>query len=77
MDKINKEKLIELLKYALMLEEKAVPIYNHHLESAIFWTGLSEDKAVKLKNVLELLAKESTMHKMKVDKVLFGLCKQD
>lgn len=71
----NKQKLIELLKYALDAEEKAVPIYNRHLESAVFWVGLTEDKVVKLKDVLQLLAKESTLHKMAVDKILVKLCR--
>lgn len=77
MNKTNKEKLIELLRYALVAEEKAVPIYNHHLESAIFWVGLPKDKVAKFKSTLELLAKESTSHKMKVDRILFNLCRGD
>lgn len=74
MDKTDKEKLIELLKSALIAEEKAVPIYNQHLKSAVFWAGLPEDKAAELRKVLELLAKESVAHKMIVDKIIFGLC---
>jgi rubrerythrin len=77
MDKTNQEKMIELLKHALMAEEKAVPIYNKHLKSAVFWAGLSEDKSAKIKKVLELLAKESTSHKMQVDKILANSCRRD
>ncbi len=71
----NRQKLIELLKQGLAAEEKAVPIYNRHLESAVFWLGLSEDRAATLKYALEILAKESTAHKMTVDKILVKLCK--
>lgn len=77
MSKADKEKLIELLKYALVAEEKAVPIYNRHLKSAVFWAGLPEDKAAELRSTLELLARESTAHKMTVDKIIFNLRKGD
>ena len=77
MDKEKKEKLIGILKGALLAEEKAVPIYNHHLQSAIFWVGLEKEKADRLKRVLEALAKESTGHKWTVEKVLLGLCGKD
>ena len=73
MSKANKENLIKLLKQALLAEEKAIPIYNRHLESAVFWAGLPEDSVAKIKSVLELLAKESASHKMIVDKILLNL----
>ncbi len=76
MEKDNKKKLFGLLKQALDSEEKAVPIYNHHLESAVFWTGLSEDKAKELREVLRLLAKESIEHKIAVEKMLLKLCEE-
>ena len=71
----NREKLIELLKQGLDAEEKAVPIYNRHLESAVFWLGLSEDRAATLRHALEILAKESSEHMMTLDKILVKLCK--
>ena len=69
--------MIELLKHALMAEEKAVPIYNKHLKSAVFWAGLPEEKSAKIKKVLEFLTKESTFHKMIVDKILVNSCRRD
>jgi rubrerythrin len=75
MDNSCKTKLVGLLKHALDAEEKAVPVYNRHLESAIFWTGLPEDKADSLKAILRLLADESIEHKVMVDKMLLKLCR--
>lgn len=73
MDIKNKEKLILLLKEALFSEEKAVPIYNRHLESSVFWAGLPEDISEKIRNALKLLSKESNTHKMIVEKILSNL----
>lgn len=72
----NKQKLIQLLKEGLDAEEKAIPIYSRHLESAAFWVGLPPEKVRKLKSALQLFARESAQHKIVVDKMLVKLCRE-
>lgn len=71
-----KIEIIRLLKDALLAEERAVPIYNKHLESAVFWTGISEDKANKARSALQVLSSESLRHRMIVEKILLDLSKK-
>ncbi len=66
----NKLEIIRLLKEALLSEEKAVPIYNRHLESSVFWTGIDDKKASKARDVLRVLSRDSLRHKMTVEKIL-------
>jgi len=73
MDAESKNKLIVLLKDALLSEEKAVPIYNRHLESSVFWAGFPEDVSEKIRNTLGDLSRDSTVHKKIVEKILLNL----
>ncbi|UCD14933.1 MAG: hypothetical protein JSV34_04205 [Candidatus Omnitrophota bacterium] len=61
---IEKQELLKIFKEAYYTEERAVLIYRKHLDSAIFWTGISKDKAQKAKELLEKLAKDSFSHKI-------------
>ena len=59
---ISKELLLNLLQVALAAEEKAVPIYLEHVGVAVKWTGIDEDKAVRVKKSLRLLSAQSVGH---------------
>ena len=74
MDNSCRDKLIKLLQEALIVEEKAVPIYNSHLRSVVFWAGLDENKAARIREVLGVLAEESKHHELMVKKVLDKMC---
>lgn len=67
---ISKEELIGILKKACEVEEKAIPIYTKHLESAVFWTGISRDDALKAREILRRLARESKSHKIIVTRII-------
>jgi rubrerythrin len=67
---MNKKKLIEVLKNALIAEEKSIPIYTKHLDSAVFWTGLGQEKADKVKTILSKLARGSTIHKQIIENLI-------
>lgn len=58
-----------------MTEENSILIYTRHLESAIFWTGVSEDNAVRAKAILKTLADESESHKLMVLSIIEHLNK--
>lgn len=64
---MKKEKIIEILNRALVGEEKAIPIYNRHLSSSIFWTGIAEEKSERIKEILEQLINDSRRHKIMVE----------
>lgn len=66
----SKEELLSLLKKARVTEERAIPIYTKHLESAVFWAGLSEDAVKRAKEVLHRLAVESEAHKFAADRMI-------
>ena len=70
---MNKKEILETLKVARDSEEKAVPIYSGHLESAVFWAGISGDKAARVKEVLEILKVDSTRHKNILEKLIRNL----
>lgn len=67
---MNKKKLIEALKDALIAEEKSIPIYTKHLDSAVFWTGLEQEKADKVKTILSELARGSMVHKQIIENLI-------
>jgi len=73
MSESNREELAKVLKEALLSEERAVPIYNRHLESLLQLTGISEDESAKVRSVLEILVRESTLHKVTVEKIISNL----
>lgn len=73
MSESNREELVKVLKEALLSEERAVPIYNRHLESLLQLTGISEDESAKVRSVLEILVRESTLHKVTVEKIITDL----
>ena len=59
----GKDAVLKMLREALDSEEKVVPIYNKHLESALFWTGLPAPAAEKAKTILNRLIDDSLGHK--------------
>jgi len=67
---INKDELLRLLKDTYYAEEEGVLIYAKHLNSAIFWAGLSKDKVKRAKEILESLAKGSIAHKPIVERMI-------
>lgn len=74
---IEKQKLLKILKDALDAEEKAIPIYSKHLESAIFWTGIEKGKIQKIKQSLNRLARDSTAHKRAVERLIEEVKEKD
>ncbi len=67
---IEKNLLLSMIKEALISEEEAIPVYMKHLESAVFWTGISKDKADKIREGLELLSRETKMHKRMLEMIM-------
>ncbi|MCF7916369.1 MAG: hypothetical protein K9L61_01165 [Candidatus Omnitrophica bacterium] len=67
---MNKKEIIKRLKDALIAEEKSIPIYTKHLDSAVFWTGLGEEKADEIKAILSELARGSMIHKQIIENLI-------
>lgn len=67
---VERQELLKILKDAYDVEEKGILIYKRHLESAIFWTGISKDKVQKTKQLLERLAQGSLTHKKIVERLI-------
>ncbi|MFA5157242.1 MAG: hypothetical protein WC532_07690 [Candidatus Omnitrophota bacterium] len=67
---VRKQGLLQRLEDALNAEEKSIPIYMKHLDSAIFWAGLDQDAADAAKKTFIFLAGESTRHKGIVEKLI-------
>ena len=47
---------------AITLEDRSVPVYNRHLKTALFWSGLPAADREKLRIQLGILEKESERH---------------
>ncbi|MCF7878675.1 MAG: hypothetical protein K9L95_04305 [Candidatus Omnitrophica bacterium] len=67
---MNKKEIIKRLKEALIAEEKSIPIYTKHLDSAVFWTGLGEERVDKIKAILSELARGSMVHKEIIENLI-------
>lgn len=67
---MNKKEIIKHLKEALIAEEKSIPIYTKHLDSAVFWTGLDREKSEKIKSILSELARGSMIHKTIIENLI-------
>jgi rubrerythrin len=70
---MEKDAIIEILNKALTGEEKAVPIYNKHLSSSLFWTGIEKEKSERIKKILKKLANDSSRHKTTVEGLISKL----
>ena len=67
--KMDKTKLLNMIKEAMDMEEKSIPIYTRHLEAAVFWTGMDEDTIKKIKEAFKYLASASAKHKETLDEL--------
>ncbi|MCF7873338.1 MAG: hypothetical protein K9L84_04375 [Candidatus Omnitrophica bacterium] len=67
---MNKKEIIKHLKEALIAEEKSIPIYTKHLDSAVFWTGLGKEKAEEIREILSELARGSMIHKQIIENLI-------
>lgn len=74
---MKKQELLGILKEALDKEEKSIPVYMKHLQSAVFWTGINEDKAQKAKELLAELAHGSVIHKGTIEELIKEVQGQD
>ncbi len=56
------KEMLAQIKLALMKEEQAIPLYVDHLEADAFLATLSEDKQIKIKELMGILAHDSAGH---------------
>ena len=63
---MTKKELLKLVDEAIDLEEKSIPVYRKHLGTALFWSGLPEWERKQLGIYLNILAKESGKHAVKL-----------
>ena len=67
---INRGELKELIKDAIDREERSIPVYMNHLKTAIFWVGLKDEDAAKVKGTFSELASLSAGHKQVLTELL-------
>ena len=63
---VPKKELLKMIDEAIDLEDKSVPVYMKHLNTALFWSGLSKWERDQLTISLNMLAKESSRHSAKL-----------
>lgn len=54
---------------AILVEEMAIPLYSQYFESALFWSGLPEEKIDYIKHSMEKLVHDSKEHVILLNKV--------
>lgn len=59
---IERSELIKILESALSAEERSIPIYVEHLQSAVFWLGMEPGKIENIKATFRHLAEDSERH---------------
>lgn len=64
---MTRQELIKRIDDAVDLEEKSIRIYRKHLNTALFWSGLPEKERKQLNIYLDMLAKESGRHSVKLN----------
>jgi len=60
---MNKKELTSMLEEGLKIEEEIVPIYAMHINNTLFLSGLDKDKQDMIRDILNLLKKESEYHR--------------
>lgn len=63
---ITKQELLKFIDDAADLEDKSIQIYRKHLDTALFWSGLTDWERKQLSIQLNMLATESTRHSEKL-----------
>jgi len=64
---IKKKELLDLMHKSKRIEELSIPIYSKHIESTLFFSGLSEDSKKQVKEYLTILREGSERHKMMLE----------
>jgi|GEM_PF-454796 len=64
---VTKKELLKMVDEAIDLEDKSIPVYMKHLNTALFWSGLPEWERKQLNIYLNVLAKESGKHSVKLN----------
>ncbi len=64
---VTKKELLKMIDDAIDLEEKSIPVYMKHINTALFWSGLPEWERKQLGIYLNMLAKESGKHSVKLN----------
>jgi hypothetical protein len=63
---LTKKELLKLIDEAIDLEDKSIPVYMKHLGTALFWSGLPKWERHQLDVYLNVLAKESAKHSVRL-----------
>ena len=59
---MSKDELLKLIEDSIIIEERAIPIYQEHIDSALFWSGFSAEQQETIKSTLEEITKDSEKH---------------
>ena len=59
---ITKEKIVKQLEESRKTEEIAVQLYCKHIKSTLFLSGFNEKNCSRIKEILNMLARESKVH---------------
>ena len=66
---MTKDELLKTLDKMTISEEQAIPIYTKHMAAILDWSGLSQEKRLKIKNILARLETDSLGHIQQLDAV--------
>lgn len=61
---LTKKKLIEALDGCIRMEEKVVELYSRNISSIMPLSGMKDEEKNKIKEVLDVLRKDSEHHRM-------------
>ena len=64
-----RERLLKRLNDAIFTEESAIPVYARHLDTALFWRGMSGKNHLKIRKYLEILGRQSANHKLIFERI--------
>ena len=59
---MSREDALKIIDDSIIVEELAIPVYQKHLNSALFWSGFDTEDVNSIRFDLELLTKESKEH---------------
>lgn len=74
---MTKQKLLKAIDDARDLEDKSIQVYNKHLKTALFWSGLPDWERGQVNICLNMLAKESGKHSVKLGALKEKIARED
>lgn len=74
---MKKDDLLKEIKKNVWYEERAVPVYIRHIIHSLPWYGFPEEDEEAIRDILNILAKDSDMHRQTLENIRAQILRSD